>query len=1587
MKNPVKAWLHPQPAPEGFGQGHTVPEHTSSPFSRLTFSWLSPMLGVGWSRPLQSEDLWELPLDRTAGIMGDCVEEAFYRRVPPNRRPAAVTALFAGKVPLQDDKFTMPATTTTTKLQSDKDDDDSLTAHSSTDNGGSSPATPTTPAPSKPQYRDRRPWETVHGYTIPIPLRSKKPNYSESLFGALHEVFFYRFWAAGIIRLAADGLLTTSPLVTRALLEYLGQAYAFAIAPPGTVPAPPPAARGWGLAIGLWAMQQVASLLTNQYYIIAQTTGFSCRTSLVSLILRKALRLDSRARLEHSTGKITTMISADCTRLDMASGFAHIMWIGPLQIALAIGLLIHNMGVSALVGLGVLLLGTPVQAVIVARMIKTRRAAVRLTDRRVRLMQEVFAGIRILVLFEWRNTPFAERIAEMRKEELFFLRKLALLRAMTFSVVYFLPVLAAVLSFITYSLLGNGLNPAIIFSSLQYFTIIRMPLVFTPLVASSCGDAYVALGRISKYMLSKEIRGDYAEDNRENGIEVHGSFTWETVGGPPDAKAGGPSGPSGNKKPGGGPPGSADKEGDKARAKMSKEDKVAAKEKKKEEQAKKKEEKAKKKEAKRKWNERRRRAEAGEDVAFSSDEDDDEGEASSDKVGAHGEKTADADDDDEKPGTTLPPAQAKPFALHDVDLQIPRGELVAVVGRIGSGKSSLLSALAGEMRKQRGTVSFGGTVAYVAQQSWIQNLTFKQNILFGLSEEDDPGRYARVVEVCALEHDIELLPHGDRSEIGEQGVNLSGGQKARVSLARAAYYDADVCLLDDPLSAVDPHVGRHLMHKCIMEFMHGKTRLLVTHQLWALPLVDRILVMDDGKVVEQGTYSDLVSRPGGVFAALIEEHGIKESAEQKDEEQEDKAEQAALPPPPAASSSSAKKPKAGGRDDAAVAALMTDEEREVGAVSLKVYWRYLASAGSAWWAPVLLSLMTLIQIAQIGNNLLLRYWSDDSIPGWKQGQYMGLYAGFGVAQAVFVFMGSFGVSLAGFYASLSLFKRSLGGVLNSPISFHETTPTGRIVNRLSKDVDTLDMQLPSNLFQFGNQLWTVLGTIGLVIYSYNWLGVMFPPLIIIYTIVQAYYRRTSREAKRLDSILRSKLYASFGETLTGLASIRAFRAQSRFVRMNESNIDYNNRAYYLTIAVQRWLSVRMDFLGNVLVLGIGLAAVGFRSSISPAVLGVALTYTLQITQSLSQMVQQLAQVEQDFNVVERVLYYTDLPPEGPKLLPKDPPEERWPIQGTIEFRNVQLRYRPNLPLVLKGVSFTVRPGERVGVVGRTGAGKSSILVALWRLAPLAGGQILIDGLDITQVGFETLRKRVCVVPQDSVIFDHSLRFNVDPTGRATDAEMNAALRQVGLIVEGGPSSGEGSGEPSVLSHGGGDGGAAAVPVAAPTKQARKFTLDMPCREDSFSAGQRQLIALARAIVKNTKVLALDEATSSADVESDATIQRWIAKHMDRTLICIAHRLNTICFYDRVLVMDKGEVAEFDAPLTLFDRPDSIFRSMCDAAKITRDDIVAIRAAAERRDSIVSALVATAPESKEVDEMDVEDAAAAAGEGKQQSQSS
>jgi len=553
----------------------------------------------------------------------------------------------------------------------------------------------------------------------------------------------------------------------------------------------------------------------------------------------------------------------------------------------------------------------------------------------------------------------------------------------------------------------------------------------------------------------------------------------------------------------------------------------------------------------------------------------------------------------------------------------------------------------------------------------------------------------------------------------------------------------------------------------------------------------------------------------------------------------------------------------------------------------------------------------------VANNLFLGYWTAESIKGFNQADYMGTYAALGIASALFSFGVSYALTTSSLRAGYSMFQKAFAHVMHSSVSFFDTTPIGRIISRLSRDQDTIDAEISMTLFVLLSTLSSVVGTIFLVFYTFPYLGIIFVPLGAFYAFAAIYYRRSSVETKRLDSILRSKLYSAYAESLTGISTVRAYGEEGRFIRKTEHGLDVENRAYYMVIAIQQWLSTRLDLLGNILVLGIALFAAGFSKTISPSKVGVVLSYTLSITQVFSQVVQTYAQNEQNFNAVERILYYIELPSEGDYTKPDDPPAS-WPEKGEVQFKDVDLAYREGLPLVLKQVSFAVRPGEKVGIVGRTGAGKSSLMQALFRTVNITGGAIEIDGVDTHNIGLKTLRSRLALVPQDNVLFKGTLRQNLDPEGSRTDAELISALQRTWLLPK--------------------DGAHDAAAEA-------KFSLDSLVGDEgsNYSAGEKQMLALCRALAKNSRIIVLDEATSNVDLQMDAKLQRTIqTEFAASTLLCIAHRLNTIVYYDRVLLMDAGRVAEFDTPLNLFDQEDSIFRSLCDQAGLSRQDILRIR---------------------------------------------
>lgn len=841
--------------------------------------------------------------------------------------------------------------------------------------------------------------------------------------------------------------------------------------------------------------------------------------------------------------------------------------------------------------------------------------------------------------------------------------------------------------------------------------------------------------------------------------------------------------------------------------------------------------------------------------------------------------------------------EREPFKLHDLSMSVKRNELVAVIGSVGSGKSSLLSALAGDMRKTDGDVVFGASRAFCPQYAWIQNTTLQNNITFGKGM--NKSWYKEVVRACALQADLDMLPNGDQTEIGERGITISGGQKQRLNIARAIYFDADIVLMDDPLSAVDAHVGRHIFDNAILGLLKDKCRILATHQLWVLNRCDRIVWMEGGKIQAIDTFDNLMREHRG-FQALMETTAVEDRSEDEKKPDEVKPED----------------DKEKKKNNKKAAALMQQEERAQSSVPWSVYLAYIGASGSLFNAPLVIFILLLSQGANIMTSLWLSYWTSDKY-GLSMGTYIGIYASLGVAQAILMFIFSVMLSILGTNSSKYMLQQAVTRVLRAPMAFFDTTPLGRITNRFSRDVDVMDNNLTDAIRMFFLTMAMITSVFILIIAYFHYFAIALVPLYILFVLAASYYRASAREVKRYESVLRSHVFAKFGEGLSGVASIRAYGLQDRFIKELRVAIDDMNSAYYITFANQRWLSIRIDIIGVLLVFTVAILVVTSRFSINPSIGGLVLSYILSIVGMMQFSVRQLAEVENAMNAVERLYYYgTEIEEEAPEHTVEV--RKSWPEKGEIIFDNVEMRYRANLPLVLQGLSMHVRGGERIGIVGRTGAGKSSIMSTLFRLVEISGGRITIDGLDISTLGLHDLRSRLSIIPQDPTLFRGTVRSNLDPFQEHTDLALWSALRQADLVS---PDASE-------------------SPSEARRQDPSRIHLDSVVEEDglNFSLGQRQLMALARALVRGSQIIVCDEATSSVDMETDDKIQATIATGFrGKTLLCIAHRLRTIIGYDRICVMDAGTIAELDTPLELW-KKGGIFRSMCDRSGIRAEDI-------------------------------------------------
>ena len=867
----------------------------------------------------------------------------------------------------------------------------------------------------------------------------------------------------------------------------------------------------------------------------------------------------------------------------------------------------------------------------------------------------------------------------------------------------------------------------------------------------------------------------------------------------------------------------------------------------------------------------------------------------------------------------------EPVVLRDVDVRVERGSLTAVVGMVGSGKSSLMSALLGDMVKESGSrVNTLGQIAYVPQQAWMRNAKLRENILFGRSKDSD--MYEKVLQACALTADLKILQAGDETEIGEKGINLSGGQKQRISLARACYSDADLYLLDDPLSAVDAHVGKHIFEQVLGPdgMLKGKTRVLVTHSITHLHLMDKIIVLKDNTVSEQGTYQELIEKKGA-FADFLMEHmtEVKEDGEEVtqiaadlqpilgDDGKLEAKLRSQLTRQESISSEGTEGErttqkgtmdrKSGGGTRAGT--LIQDETAETGSVDKAVYVYYLKSIG-LFGAILIVMLQLTAQSASLGTSLWMETWvagdlGNASIPE-NRNLYLSVYGALGLVQMVSTLVLSISISLITLNASKKLHANMLNNVWRSPMEFFDTTPVGRILNRFSSDISICDTVLAQFMSQLLSYTAIFIGSVVVFMTVVWWFIAFMIPVSVVFVVIQQIYVATSRQLKRLTSITKSPIFTHFGETLNGTSTIRAYAMQAQMRGESEELIDQNGRVYYPSVIANRWLCVRLETLGNLITLAVSLVAMSVEIQASEA--GLIISYSLTLSQIMAYLVRAAADVENNIVAVERIKEYTHTSSEA-EWESDEPPAEGWPEEGQVTFADYGMRYREGLPLSIKGLDCRISGGEKVGIVGRTGAGKSSLTVALFRMAEAATGSISIDGVDISKIGLHELRHKLTIIPQDPVLFGGTLRVNLDPFEAHSDDELWKALELSHLKghvvgIEGG------------LQHEITEGG------------------------ENLSVGQRQMVCLARALLRKTKILILDEATAAVDLETDELIQATIRKEFSNcTVLTIAHRLNTIMDYDKIVVLDKGTIKEFAPPNQLLQNQNSVFFGMAKNAKL------------------------------------------------------
>ena len=1210
----------------------------------------------------------------------------------------------------------------------------------------------------------------------------------------------------------------------------------------------------------------VSAIVSKQANICMDVFATRASAELNAFVYRKILQISPSSFCQRaSQGEIVNFVQVDSFQIYKVIIMCPDLIMCPIMIGAYIYLLFEFFSYAFLAGIGTMLVFFGINYRIFKGYRIVQKDRLKAKDQRMKHTTETFDNIKILKLYNWEN-QFKRKIAEDWDMELIQARRSLNLSTTNISLFWLCPILVAIATIGVYQATHDQFSIGTMLIGLAIFARLQEPVRTLPNSINSILELFVSMRRIEKFIRQPERDesnvklGEY-DEHGEYAIKIdNGYFTW----GERQKKA----------------EDNADKDKDKDKAKQQQSEEMS-----------------------------KSTANANANVKQDPIQKDI-------KTNTGGSLYPPMDISNVANNTTyinnhvqitIPPECEYDVVLKGISFQVKPGEIVGLIGEVGCGKSTLLQAILNSLillnPQECDGIHINGSIGYVPQTPWIQNASIRNNILF--FKEYNADKYEEVLQQSQLKVDLDNFDGGDNTEIGEKGINLSGGQKVRVSLARVLYQQPDIYLFDDPISALDANVGKRVMKDCIVEYLKGKTRIVATHALQYLKYMDRIFYIESGMIKWVGSYKELLEEK--FFDDLKKMTVFTKNTNDDDERKDSKDEMNIIANDDNdndmnnnnANNNNDSKSKNVHKKEVKIT---REEDQEIGVVKMSVYIKYIKYMGGVCFALGILLIMISWQGGKASSDLWLAYWSEPENQKGGNSQkwtFFSIYSSLGISSAVFIFLRIYLLSYGIIKLMRSLHTDMIDKLVKAPINiFHETVPRGQIYNRLSKDLDGLQF----SIYMIGNFLVGMLSVLGSVILCsfYDLYSLLFIPFLsLVGYFLTSYYLNGSRQLSRLEAVSRSPLLNTISETIPGINTIRAFDKTAFYKAKYFDQVNTCLKIGISSSGIYYWFSLQFDFLGLLFLAYLVITTLLKENELSSQNVAIMFTYSVVLQKNLAYLFTSAARLETNMVGMERCTKYTEIPSERPSVIEdKDATliKQHWPSEGRIRFENYSVRYRPNTEVVLKNINFSVNGNERIGVVGRTGSGKSTICLCLFRLLEPLTGTIYIDDQDITEIGLDLLRQNLTIIPQDPCLMAGTLKYNIDPLEMNNADEILRILREIGFEE-----------------------------TDSEKENGNLLEREIEQNGANLSVGEKQLVCIARAILRKTKIIVMDEATASIDMKTEEKIQDIIHNTMKNcTIVTIAHRIKTIINYDRILVLDDGKVMEFDKPDVLLADKNSLF---------------------------------------------------------------